>query len=43
MTYRARQALRPTRRDALARTVQFLTSAVVILAVLFAAAFNAAR
>src|SRR5690242_18998386 len=39
----ARQALRSTRRDALASTVQFITASVIILATLFAAAFNAAR
>jgi hypothetical protein len=39
----ARQALRTTRRDALAHTVQFIASAVLIMAMLFAAAFNAAR
>ncbi|MFF5293166.1 hypothetical protein [Paractinoplanes globisporus] len=41
--HEARQALRSTRRDALVHTVQFLTSALVILGLLFAAAFNAAR
>jgi hypothetical protein len=41
--HEARRALRTTRRDALAHTIQFITSAVLILAMLFAAAFNAAR
>ena len=39
----ARRAVRSTRRDALFHTIQFLTSAVLILGMLFAAAFNAAR
>ncbi|GIF18322.1 hypothetical protein BJ973_008717 [Actinoplanes tereljensis] len=50
MTYRpstavrnARRAGRSTRRDALAHTVQFISASVIILATLFAAAFNAAR
>ena len=39
----ARRALRATRRDALASTVQFITASVIILGTLFAAAFGAAR
>ncbi|MEU4241385.1 hypothetical protein [Actinoplanes sp. NPDC026619] len=41
--HNARRALRSTRRDALAQTVQFISASVIILATLFAAAFNAAR
>jgi hypothetical protein len=39
----ARQALRNTRRDALATTVRFVAASVIVLATLFAAGFNAAR
>jgi hypothetical protein len=41
--HEARQALRTTRQDASAQTIQIIAGAVIVLAALFAAAFTAAR